>query len=437
METQTFELHPAQAEIALDTHRFRVLKCGRRFGKTFLAIDQMKACAAAKPSRIVYLSPTLQQSRDIAWEQLKRDCAGAAIKIREAPHLEIVLPTQKGGESTIALRGWEAIETLRGQSFDLIVIDEVASMRNFWPAWQEVIRPTLTDRKGEVLFISTPKGFNHFYDLYNLQDTDSDYKSWHFPTSANPHIPYEEIEKARAELSYERFIQEYEASFAKTEGLVYKEFDRNIHLFTTMEENPVEIIAGVDFGFTNPCAVLTIARDRTDCYWVMEEFYETGKTDAQVAEYVAAKGFDKVYPDPEAPAAIAEMRKRRVNVRDVIKGKDSIKNGIDRIRELFRARKIRIHTNCKNLIFELETYVYPDKKDLHNESENPIDENNHALSGLRYALVMNSKGVNRATTHYSPSAQPRNNLSQGAPKHGAPPEFFTSAKSAHTHYPTI
>ena len=60
------------------------------------------------------------------------------------------------------------------------MIDEIASMRNWWINWQEVIRPTLTDTKGEGLFISTPKGFNHWYDIYNLEAKDSDYKSFHF-----------------------------------------------------------------------------------------------------------------------------------------------------------------------------------------------------------------------------------------------------------------
>lgn len=433
------ELHETQAKVALDPHRFRVICCGRRWGKTTLALDQIKACAASGPKRIAYIAPTLQQARDIAWEQLKKDCQNAALSIREAPHLSITLATQQGGESSIILRGWEAIETLRGQSFDLIVIDEVASMRDFWSNWQEVIRPTLTDRKGEVIFISTPKGFNHFYDLFNLQDTDLDYKSFHFPSNSNPHIPFEEIEKAKQELSYERFVQEYEASFAKTEGLVFKEFDRSKHLFTHLEEMPLEIIAGIDFGYTNPCAIPTIVRDRADCYWVTEEFYETGKTDVQVAEYVAAKGFNKVYPDPESPSAIAELRKRGVNLRDVVKGKDSIKNGIDRVRELLKAGKLKIHVSCKNTILEFETYAYPDKKDMHNENEKPIDEDNHMMDALRYALMMNSKSSHtRASVHYSPSAQPRNNLIPGTPTHGAPPELFANApRNAHTHYPSL
>lgn len=438
---QEFLLHKTQGEIALDRHRFRVLCCGRRWGKTTLAIDQMKACAIAKPVRIAYIAPTLQQARDIAWQQLKRDCARAALSIREAPQLEIIMPTQRGGDSSIVLRGWEAIETLRGQAFDLIVIDEVASMRNFWQSWQEVIRPTLTDRKGEVIFISTPKGFNHFYDLYNLQDTDSDYKSWHLPSSANPHLPADELAKAQSELPAERFAQEYLADFKKTEGLVYKEFDRARHLFTQIPEGThiIETIAGIDFGFTNPCAIPELWRDRSDALWMMPpEYYKTGQTDVQVAEYVAAKSFNRVYPDPEAPAAISELRKRSVNVRDVIKGKDSIEYGIRCVREMLKAGKLHIHTSNLNTILEFETYSYPDKKDMHNPNENPIDEDNHMMDSLRYVIMMMSRGrQGGAPVRYAPSSMPRNNLDPFQPQIGLAPELQDQPRTAHVHIPYL
>ena len=178
-------LTPSQTEIAQDTHRFRVVNCGRRFGKTTLAIEEMKGKAVAKPSRIAYIAPTYQQARDIAWEQLKSELKPIIIKINES-RLELTTKTLQGGESLIVLRGWEAIETLRGQKFDFIVVDEIASMRNYWSNWQEVIRPTLTDTKGEALFISTPKGFNHFYELFKKEAEDSDYKSFHFTTYDNP-----------------------------------------------------------------------------------------------------------------------------------------------------------------------------------------------------------------------------------------------------------
>lgn len=376
-------LTESQKQVALDPHRFRVLCCGRRWGKTTLAIDQMKGRAAIPNSRIAYIAPTYQQARDIAWEQLRNDCRQAAESINES-RLEIKLVNG----SLIVLRGWEAIETLRGQKFDLIVLDEVAMMRNFWLNWQEVIRPTLTDTKGEGIFISTPKGFNHFYDLFNLEARDTDYKSFHFTTYANSHVPSEEVDKAKLELTEDRFAQEYLADFRKTQGLVYKEFDRSKHLFTIEPAIVTKTFGGVDFGFTNPAAVYTIQKDYDSRYFITEEWYKTGQTDAQIADYVAALKWNECYPDPESASGIEELKRRGVNVRDVIKNKDSVRNGINAVRELFKSNRLFVHKDCVNLIWELETYSYPDKKADHNEEEKPIKENDHALDAIRYALMM-------------------------------------------------
>lgn len=98
-------LTPSQSVIARDRHRFRVLRCGRRFGKTFLVAEEIKGVAIAKPSRIAYIAPTYQQARDIAWDLLKKELRGAIIDTNEA-RLEIRVRTQKGGESLIVLRGW-------------------------------------------------------------------------------------------------------------------------------------------------------------------------------------------------------------------------------------------------------------------------------------------------------------------------------------------
>lgn len=380
-----FTLHETQKIVALDPHRFRVLCCGRRWGKTTLAIDQMKARLALPNSRIGYIAPTYQQARDIAWEQLKKDLNQAG-KINES-RLEIDLVNG----SKLVLRGWESIETLRGQRFDLIVLDEVAMMRGFNGTWQEVIRPTLTDTRGEALFISTPKGFNHFYDLFNQQARDQDYKSFQFKTEDNPHIPKEEIEKAQKELTEDRFAQEYMADFRKSEGLVYKEFTRAFHVFKDYPElDFVKTFGGHDFGTTNPCASITIKKDRDAKYYVWSEFYKTGLTDAQQADYVAALKWDECYPDPESAGGILELKRRGVNVREVVKNKDSIRNGVNTIKELFNTGRLKIHESCVNLIWEFETYSYPERRPDHNEEENPIKENDHALDALRYALSMDN-----------------------------------------------
>lgn len=409
-------LTSAQAQIVTDKHRFRVVNCGRRFGKTTMAVEEMVACAvSADDKQVAYIAPTYQQARDIAWEMLKRKSLAAILTVNES-RLEITLKTVKGGRSRLVLRGWESVETLRGQRFDFIVIDEVASMRNFLIGWQEVLRPTLTDTKGSALFISTPKGFNHFYDLFNMErdpERGQDYKSFHFTSYDNHFVPPEEIDKARQEMTEDRFAQEYLADFRKVEGLVYKEFDRQKHIYVDEQLvlNPIETIAGVDFGTTNPAAVIKIVRDYDNKFWVTKEWYQSGMTDAVVAELVAAEGFNKVYPDPESASAIKELRQRGVNIREVIKGKDSVKNGINKVRELLKAGRLMIHESCTNLIWEFETYIYPDKKDMRNLDENPIKENDHALDALRYAIMMQTEGAHQQAKQFVPPTYKYNNFS--------------------------
>ncbi len=410
------QFHLAQKIIALDKHRFRVLCCGRRFGKTTLAIEEMKGRASIANSRICYVAPTYQQARDIAWSELKNQLRDVA-EFNES-RLEIRLVNG----SIIFLRGWEAIETLRGQKFNLVVLDEVAMMKTFQLSWEEVIRPTLTDMKGEAMFISTPKGFNHFYDLFNKQDVDADYKSFHFTSYDNPFLPFEELEKAKQEMTEDRFAQEYMADFRKTQGLVYKEFDRVKHVYSDTNIVPeyiTDTMAGIDWGYTNPASVHRVRKSSDRHYWIDSEYYKTGKTSEEIVEYAKSLRPTKVYPDPAEPDRLEIARKLGLNVREVSK---DIEAGIDCVRELLKQNRVHIHSSCINLIQEFETYMYPDKKPEKNEPELPIKENDHALDEIRYVLYMQEGNVNggQAHVHYSQSSMPRVNIPQvndpGAPK---------------------
>ena len=384
-------LHPSQSKIVKSKKRFRVVCSGRRFGKTMVAIYEMAGVAYAKKNRnIAYIAPTYQQARDIAWVQLVEVCKPITLKVNES-RLEITVTTAEGGKSVISLRGWESIETLRGQAFDFIVIDEVASMRNWEEQWNTVIRPTLSDRIGGVLFISTPKGFNHFYDLYNRANDPvkgADYESFHFTSYDNPHVPKTELDKAAKEMPEDQFAQEYLADFRKQTGLVYKEFDRRTHVYEEdLSRGRDFFMAGVDFGFTNPAVVLHIVKDYDANYWVTQELYRTGMTDARVADYVRDQRFNFVYPDPENPAAIKELEDRNVNIREVRKGKDSIVNGINKVRELLKQNRLHIHRSCFNTIMEFESYHYPEKTNDRNEQEVPYKDGDHAMDALRYVIM--------------------------------------------------
>lgn len=380
------ELTPAQTKILTNTARFRVVNCGRRFGKSTLASLEMISCAIAKKdTRVAYVANTYQQARDIVWEMLKELAREAIISVNES-RLELTLRTQEGGESWITLRGWENIDTLRGLKFHFIVLDEVASMRNFWMNWQEVVRPTLTDYQGTGLFLSTPKGFNHFYELYNKEKEDKDYKSFHFTSYDNPFLPKKELNKAQDELTEDRFHQEYLGEFRKMEGLIYKDFDRKKHLFDDNTPLPqfIENLAGVDFGWTNPASVINIRKDADNCYWIVGEWYKTKHTTAQIAEATKVVKPHRVFPDPAEPDRIDLLQKEGLNVQEVSK---DVKAGIDSVRKLLKENRIRVHHRCKNVIWEFETYHYKEQKNLDvNAPEEPEKKDDHAMDAIRYVL---------------------------------------------------
>lgn len=378
-------LTEAQSKIARDLHRFRVLACGRKFGKTTLFLEEMVGAAVLKDNqRIMYMAPTLGDARSLIWDRLTTKL-GRAIIWKNDTLMEMKVHTVHGGKSEIFLGSWEKVQNYRGLEYDFLLLDEVQDYRGFWVDWQQALRPTLTPRQGSALFAGTPKGFNHFYDLYNFQYTDTDYASFKFTSYDNPNLPVEEIEKAKKELTDDSFSQEYLAEFRKSEGLVFKEFDRSKHLYQEPLHDFSETLGAVDWGFTNPTAVLDV-KVKGNNFYVSGELYRPGMTDEETADYVANKRYAKVYPDPAQPASIETMRRKGINIREVKKGADSIQHGINTIRELFKQNRLFIEQSCVNLIEELETYSYADKRIGHNENEKPVDEYNHAIDALRYVL---------------------------------------------------
>ena len=317
------KLTQSQATIAQSQKRFRVINCGRRWGKTTLAVEEIKGKAVYSECVICYIAPTIGQARDIAWAMLKRELQPIIVKAKESPALELEVRNIKGTTSIIKLRGWEAIETLRGQFFDLLILDEVASMRNFWIGWHEVLRPTLTDRIGDAIFISTPKGYNHFWTLYNKQNEDNDYQSFHFTSYDNPYNKKTELDKAKTELDDNQFAQEYLADFRKVEGLVYNLPDDLI--IAPLEDLNIKTedrIMGVDWGFRNPAAIwVGYLKDKV---WItVDEWEKTQHTTAEIIQVIKNKisehKITKVYPDPAEPDRIEECRRVVINVREANK----------------------------------------------------------------------------------------------------------------------
>jgi len=215
-------LHDNQKRVVSSRARFKILRAGRRAGKSALQIEDMSFTAVSKKdSPVFYIAPTQIQARAIIWEALKSKLATIS-EVNES-RLEMKVPTQDGGFSIITVAGWENRENFRGRKAKKIYFDELDTMKDFFIGWQEIFRPALTDLKGEAMFCGTPKKENpNLKRLEKIAETDSDYEAFHFKTSDNPFIPPEEIQKAKEELDYNTFKQEYLAEYVENQGSLFK-----------------------------------------------------------------------------------------------------------------------------------------------------------------------------------------------------------------------
>lgn len=320
------KLHDKQKEVALDTHRFRVLCAGRRFGKSVLAdIIAMKWATENANGLVWIVSPTYKQSKQIHWRGLKTLIPKSWIVKTNEVELSITL---KNG-SIIELKGAENPDALRGVKLRGLIIDEIASIRNWDWLWSEVLRPTLTDYQAPCLFISTPKGYNHFYDLYNigqglLESDASPYRSWRFTSYDNPFIPVAEIDQAKLELSEDTFAQEYMADFRKATGLAFKTFDREIHLIDSFEvPHEWQRARGFDYGSNDPTASLRVAVDNEDTWFVERCYKNHSATIKDHATAIQAQdygfSFIPIYGDPSGSQWELEFAQNGLNIQSANK----------------------------------------------------------------------------------------------------------------------
>lgn len=245
--TKHLILHEKQKQIVQSLARFKIIRAGRRSGKTVLEVEDMVFSAVADKDRpIFYLAPTQKQAREIIWELLKKRLSGVGEP--NESRLEMKVPTSKGGYSLIQIAGWENRENFRGKPAYKIFFDEVDTFKDFFISWQEIFRPTLVDYNGKAWFTGTPKKENpNLRRLEKLAQEDKDFAFFHFTTSDNPHIDTLEIEKAKKELDYDTFRQEFLAEYLDNAGSLFK-YDALIDVFSNTVTKTNEKYLTVDIA---------------------------------------------------------------------------------------------------------------------------------------------------------------------------------------------
>ena len=267
--------HLGQQRVHDCPKRFRVLVCGRRWGKTTLAVNEIiKVALTVNNSRIFYIAPTYKQSKMIAFNLIKKYLPQELLE--KINQVDLTFYLKNGSE--ISLKGADSEDTLRGVGLDFVVLDEYATMKA--NVWQEIIRPMLSDTRGRALFIGTPKGRNHLFDIFTMENEE--YQSFHFVTTDNPYIPSEEIEQAKKDMSERLFKQEFMAEFLDDETSVFKGI-RNCGVGALL--NPVlgrHYVMGADLAKSQDFTVLTVIDATTRSVVAFERFQDIRWTEQKL-----------------------------------------------------------------------------------------------------------------------------------------------------------
>lgn len=196
--------HIAQQTVLNSSARFRVMMCGRRFGKSLISQD-ISIDHGINKEYVAYITPTYQLGKIFFQEVLK----SLPQEIYRKNEADLVINFITGG--SIRFFTGERLDAMRGLKFHLVIIDEASYIPNLQDGWNNSIRPTLTDFKGKAIFLSTPKGRNFFYSLY-MKTNEPEWESFKFTTYDNPHIDPTEIDAAKLQLPNAVFEQEYMAN---------------------------------------------------------------------------------------------------------------------------------------------------------------------------------------------------------------------------------
>jgi hypothetical protein len=246
------QLTDIQKEIINNENRFKCIISGRRSGKTMAAIASLAKYSRYPNKKCMYIAPTYRMAKQIVFDDLY-------LMLKERKWLKDVNKSDLAftlvNGSMIYLRSADNPDSIRGIGLDYVVLDEAADISE--EAWKAVIRPTLSDKEGSAMIISTPKGRGWLYDIYNDAKHLNDWASWQFTTAEGGIVSEEELAQARIDLDERTYKQEYEAEFVDYSGLIYYAFgEHNIKDMKFGSSDNIPIHVPIDFNVDPGCAAI-------------------------------------------------------------------------------------------------------------------------------------------------------------------------------------
>ena len=374
-----------RTKILKDKTRYKILSCGRRWGKSYFSILFLLSKPFKPGERRWIVFPTYRQAKMVSWSILKNIFATKEVSINET---ELSITLSNGAK--IELKGADKPDSLRGVSTTMVVMDEYAFMKE--NVWGEIIQPTLAETQGKALFVGTPTGVqNHFYDLFvKGQSKGGDYKSWSFTTLEGGFISADEIENAKKNLDKRTFEQEYLASFLTAANRAAYNFSRDIHC-KVMDKSP-RMFWGIDFGVASYMTAILMCENTAGEVYVFDEIglqnsntFELAKLMKKIAPNTPC------FPDPAGKARTSNSTKSDHMILQeagfTVISKKANPTQKDRLNALNKMledatgkHRLFINPKCKNTIRDLELCTLENGQILKTETLS------HFLDALCYPI---------------------------------------------------
>ena len=379
-----------QKKVTNSQARFRVLITGRRFGKTYLAINEIAKFSSQPNKKVWYVAPSYRQAKTICWAELKEKM----IKhkwVKNINHSDLTITLRNN--STITLRGSENFDALRGVGLDMVIFDEFSDINK--EAWYEVLRPTLSDTKGSAFFCGSPRGFGNWsYELFKMGETNNDWESFKYTTLEGEQVSADEIEQAKQDLDLRTFQQEYEATFVNYSGMIYYNFSREKNIVEQYKNNSLFLHIGLDFNVDPMCAVVTVI-DR-NIVTVIDEIQIYSSNTNEMCEEIKTRYKHKniiVYPDPSArqrktsaggttDLAILKNFGYEVKCKNTAPlVRDRINAVNSKLKNVAGKSSLFVLNTCKNVIKSIERQIYKEGTHIP-DKDSGYDHMNDALGYL-------------------------------------------------------
>jgi hypothetical protein len=372
-------------EILKDKTRYKILSCGRRWGKSYFSILFLLSKPLKRNERRWIVFPTYRQAKMVSWSILKDIFAKKDVSINET---ELSITFDNGAK--IELKGADKPDSLRGVSTTMVVMDEYSYMKE--NVWGEIIQPTLAETKGSALFVGTPTGVqNHFYDLFvKGQSKGGDYKSWQFTTLEGGFISEEEVENAKKNLDKRTFEQEYLASFLTAANRAAYNFNRDYHC-KVMDKSP-RMFWGIDFGVASYMTAILMCENTAGEVYVFDEIGLQNSNTFELAKLMQQKAPGlPVYPDPAGKARTSNSTKSDHMILQesgfTVISKKANPTQKDRLNALNKMledatgkHRLFVNPKCKSLIRDLELCTMENGQILKTETLS------HFLDALCYPM---------------------------------------------------